>query len=217
MRFRSLLRYLFTGLFGLCMHIVVYGEVQELDSLRLHFHFRLGDDKVDLTYRDNQRNVAEFIDGVKCLVADTTLDILSMNVVCSASPEGNPTKNKLLALDRASKLRSFLIQSSGFDPRKVKAYSLGIDWYGLVGWLERSDWAHRSQVLDVLHRYEETGYTQTQQIITQLKSLEKGRLWQWMLTNVYPDLRQGTASVSLLINNKITPPNQFLEMLSCQA
>lgn len=127
-----------------------------------------------------------------------------ISIISGASPEGRSDRNDQLSTQRAQVIRQYLIENTPQLPTEMFVVkSAGEDWDGLLHLVEnRYDVPQRAEVMDIL-RNTPVWVKKDGKIVDgkkrQLQNLGGGYPWRWMLTNLFPKLRQSTAQVDYRI------------------
>ncbi|MGN1246455.1 MAG: DUF3575 domain-containing protein, partial [Muribaculaceae bacterium] len=174
-------------------------QTEVTDTLLYKFSFRQGKSVLDLLYSDNGKQMERLSDTLGKIANRTDCEIVAVNVEGSASPEGSTAQNVTLALRRAKEIRNHLLSKTSIDPELVKAYSLGVDREKLVKLLDKSDYPHRDTLINLIVN---SRHMPAKEVFATLKSLDKGTHWQWMLQNVFPEMRLASTSVVCYVRSK---------------
>ena len=189
---RNLLRFILS--FSLCLPALLpaMAQTEVTDTILFGFSFRQGESALDLSYRDNGRQMTRLIDSIGSIAHREGSEIVAVNVEGSASPEGSAAGNVALALRRAKDIRSRLLKASHLDGDLVKAYSLGVDRARLVELVLKSDYPRRDTIAAIIAR---THNQPADKAFARLRKLDGGAAWQWLMREVFPEMRLATASV----------------------
>ena len=163
----------------------------ETDSIEFRFVFRQGVSDIDLSYLDNRRLLNEYMSRLRALLDDTAIHVKRINVECSASPEGPIERNHLLAAERAWNLRNYLINAEGLAPGMVKTRVVGINWDGLVRWLEQKEHPRKDDIICLIQTFKTTSDLV---LVTKLREFSDGKVWEWLLKDAFPELRNGVVT-----------------------
>lgn len=178
---------------------VVTAQQEVTDTLQFRFYFKQGKAVVDPSYCNNGARLSAFVDSIRRIDADSARRLVAVSVECGASPEGRYDMNERLARSRAQNLGSYLIEASGLSPDVLKAYSIGVNWRGLVKLLEKSDIEHRDTLISII----DTSLRQGVDAVGRLRKVDGGRSWQWMLEHLFPELRHGSTSVTCYVASRM--------------
>ena len=179
---RNLLRFILS--FSLCLPALLPATAQTevTDTILFGFSFRQGESALDLSYRDNGRQMTRLIDSIGSIAHRDGSEIVAVNVEGSASPEGSAAGNVALALRRAKDIRSRLMKASHLDGDLVKAYSLGVDRARLVELVLKSDYPRRDTIAAIIAR---THNQPADKAFARLRKLDGGATWQWLMREVF--------------------------------
>ncbi len=117
--------------------------------------------------------------------------ILSIDVISSASPEGNTLLNKELSADR-SVTTMYLLDSLGFALHLVKPQSIGTDWDGLAKRLILSEIPQAEEAASIIRDIPEWIINDGVVVDSRklrLRKLDNGVTWNLMLDSIFPALR----------------------------
>lgn len=178
------------------------------DSLEFSVFFRQGLSEVDLNYRDNGKNLQDFADTVATLLEDPLSDLKHVYIEGAASPEGASDLNVRLAGDRARNIKKWLVGNTVLTPGQISTGGVGADWAGLARLVAKTDWEYRDTVCNII-RTTPVWIRKDGVIVDGLKKrlmeLNGGTAWNWMYSNLFPELRQGGASVKCYITRAADP------------
>jgi len=163
----------------------------ELDTISLMVYFRRDISKVDTSYRDNARRIAEFKQTIDECLNNYYAVIQKITISGTASPEGPVLHNKDLADTRARNVGRYLDENLGLSSFMIRSEGNGEDWDGLKLAVQELDVPWRDTVLKIINSDPDTRKER-------LKKFEKGTVWKWLDTNIFPDLRTG-AGVSCVV------------------
>lgn len=109
----------------------------------------------------------------------------AVEVIGSASPDGPLALNDRLALERAQKFRTFMLDNTPIPGDIVTVTSDGENWAYFRQLVEQeAPKADRDKIFAVLDQY---GETQTAK--NRLKRLDGGRIWQYLAKSIFPHQR----------------------------
>ena len=149
----------------------------------LNVYFRQDVADIELQYRDNGASLDRFLSEIKKVASDSSRFILDITIRSSASPEGSYAHNKELSIIRGRKLKDCLQKVLLFPDDKFIINAVGEDWASLREKVEQDNSVpDREEVLDILESH--PGDRKKE-----LMDLSGGRTWEWLLENIYPDLR----------------------------
>lgn len=204
--FRTMRNYwsfiLFIGLY-LSVMLSATAQTEVTDTLLFKFSFKQGKSALDLLYRDNGKQMARLSDTLGKIANRTDCEIVAVNVEGNASPEGSTAHNVALALHRAKEIRNHLLSNTAINPDLVNAYSLGVDREKLVKILRGTDYPQRDTLINFLI---DNRKKPSQYVFAQLRNLDGGKHWNWMLKDVFPEMRLASTSVVCYIRFKNDMP-----------
>lgn len=174
----------------------LYVELSEPDgvptkTIGTAIYFRAGHSTIDPEYRDNGKRLAELLQAYTQKKAAGEV-VEGFHIIASgASPDGSIEVNKTLSLKRAKSLSNSIC--SKLPDSSFTYESLGEDWEGLSELVASNpNVPDKAKVLDII---ENTPIWVIKDGVIvdgrkrQLMNLSGGRTWNWMLENIYPELR----------------------------
>lgn len=125
------------------------------------------------------------------------------NVTCKgielkgyASPEGSYALNTRLSAARAEALKEYIRQKYRLTQCPVSTVTESENWNGLRTWIENSEVAYKSQLLEIIDQVKEPDARDAK-----IRQLDGGEVYNYLLKEVYPLLRK----VVYIINYSVLP------------
>lgn len=171
-----------------------------VDSVRIHFHVNQTD--FDPQLSGNQAIVDSVLVRLRDNGQDSLLTYQGVWITGGASPEGSIKRNEYLSRERANRLFEVL-DGMRVLPDSMRHYTfLGRDWNGLLR-LVRQDpkVPGRQQVIEVLEKIVKGVKPYSVSPMLYLKDIEGCRAYNYMLKNLFPQLRQS----NMRIEYKLVP------------
>ncbi len=173
-----------------------YGTIHK-GNTTVYFHLNKYD--IDQTYRDNRRTLADILAAVRELEAAPDSRVEKIVIVGHASPEGGVRANELLSQNRGNTVHKYITDHSTLTADRIEIINGGEDWDGLRELVEASDMPDKAAVMAVLN--EPTwGAKSNESKKTQLRAINGGRPYRYMLENMFPTLRSA-AYISVYYGN----------------
>lgn len=172
-----------TAILGVAAGFRLNAQEASQDSLRVAVFFPQGDETVYYSYKDNK--VA--LEAVREVLRHSPSARVVVRTVTSA--EGSASRNRELVRQRANVMRDYLETICGLAPEQIETVPAGIDYDTLREIVRSLDMPWRDRVLDVMERYPYPKW--------QLKALDDGEPWQYLLTHVFWQLRRADVLVIL--------------------
>ena len=190
MRFNKLIFGTVSALMMVCQ--VSFAQEKIVDSMSVKVFFRQGSQTIDRSYGGNVDNLWAFARKVNLFLNDSSYRVVSVKLVSGASPEGSSTANAALAKERFKTLRKYLLSNTSIEESLLEEETLGADWSGLADALENIDEPWKDRAIDICRN--EPLWIRSNGVIVdgrkkQMMELAGGSAWQWMSTNLFPDLR----------------------------
>lgn len=182
-----------TALLTLC------GTARATDTLSVKLYFRQDEARLDRDYRNNALQLDSFTDAVRGIMTDPTCRIEDIYIRSGASPEGGFQHNLSLSLNRGRELRDHLQSILLLPDDKFVIDAVGEDWQSLRTAVERGNVPDKEKILDILDRHADfvngRPTAEDGSPKKELMGLNGGKTWNWLLKNIYPDLRSAGNSV----------------------
>ena len=178
----------------------------ENDTLSLKVYFQRNHSEIDRNFRDNGVRAEKFKASVQNMLTDPMASVQHITLRTSASPEGTTTANQRLSEERAAALERFLVDEIGIDRRQLEINAIGEDWEGLASIVRTLDVPWKDRALAIIEKtplWIRTDGRVTDGRKNQLKSLDGGEVWNYLDTEVFPELRAAGGAVSLVIRHPI--------------
>ena len=176
----------------------IYAE-ERTDSLSLMIYFRQNQTTIEPDYNGNRMHMDGFVSGVKEIMSDPACRIQGIYIRSGASPEGKFDHNYELSRKRGRNLRIFLQNALMLPADKFVVDAVGEDWAALKDIVERTNVPDRDDILDILDDYIWYIKSRPTSVIggpkEKLMNLNGGRTWNWLLINVFPELRNAGNTV----------------------
>lgn len=169
------------------------------DTIGVSVYFPQGYSKLVPSYRDNSKQLHDFVERVDRMHADPSVKLTSIDIISYASPEGSYTLNMKLVRRRAANIVSFLKREMPYIPDDLyKVEPKGINWEGLTRMVEESDMQYRGEVLNILRNTPERTYRNGRLVdsrLKQLMELRRGKPYWYMFEHFFPTMRAAGAYV----------------------
>lgn len=162
-------------------------------------YFRFNQSVIDKKYMDNASNLLRLDSLLHCKVILMSMD--SLTIKAYASPEGHPTYNQKLALDRAVAVKEYMItQQPYLSSIPITTISMGENWDGLRELIEKDfRIPAKEAVLSILNN--KTDYETKEK---QLKKLSNNKAWYYIEENLLRYLRESSCVLFYLDSVKVT-------------
>lgn len=166
-------------------------NVQEKELLLSNMNFERGCAIIAIDYRNNAEEKRRLDEFIKKLVDDKNLSVEKVSIKAYASPEGTYAQNERLADKRAQELMQYLMSKTHLPQDRFECESVAEDWEGLEKMIEVSDVPDKEKVLEIIHS---TGIFEGRE--TKLMNLNHGEPYNFMLKNLFPELRRTTCKIT---------------------
>ena len=185
--------YVILSVFALTLSPCPSSAQEMTDSLSLKIYFRQDETDIDRGYHNNGAFLDQFIIDVQNIISDPSCRLNDIHIRSSASPEGGFLHNKNLSWNRGRVLKEYLSLKLLIPDDKFSIDAVGEDWTGLRDRVEKDNVPNKDAILRILdsHRAFVEGRPESSvgSPKPELMNLNRGRTWQWLLDNIYPELR----------------------------
>lgn len=183
-----------------------HGDAPRDTSRTVMLYFRFDRSLLEKDYLTNTQS----LDTLRTIMAksEITSQLDSIVIHASASPEGSPYRNQLLARERAAAVKSYLMWQYPFLNRdKILTHSIGENWTGLREMVEADPaMPYRSEVLNIIGSNWDV-WTKDQKI----QQLGNGVAFDYMVRNMLRYLRSGAACI--VFYKKVKPESAPVEVI----
>lgn len=141
-------------------------------------------------FGNNPRELNKIEAMIREIRDDKNLKVTHVGIMGYASPEGSIALNERLSQGRAESLRRYLASNTDFPSGIYQVEHGGEDWDGLVKLLENTVMDYRNEIISIIRN---TYNVESRKRM--LKELGGGQPYQYMLKNLYPQLRRVVSRV----------------------
>lgn len=189
---KRITHYLFVAaLLFTCCQLSFAEEVT--DSLGLKIYFRKNSKIVELDYLNNKNLLYDFVSGVKEIMSNPMCKIQKIHIRSGASPEGRFDNNIELSQTRGFNLMSYLMYELSLPADIFDVEAVGEDWMALKDMVLDNNVPDKKEILAILDKYDSYIKGKPTTVLggpkMELMELNGGRTWNWLLANIFPDLR----------------------------
>lgn len=162
--------------------------------------FRVSKTNLDLNLEGNKTHLKAMVDSLKIRSArDTLFELKKVKIEGSASPEGSEEFNYYLSKERARTIFDYFSHQLQMPDSITEFRYLGRDWNGLRRLVEADkEVPSRAKVLALLDAYKTMAKPTTaasNELLRQLKQLDGGTPYAYLLRNLFPRLRNSKLQV----------------------
>lgn len=134
-------------------------------------------------YRDNGVRSDAFFSKVKEMQKIATINVVNVECIGYASPEGDPRFNQLISELRRKNITRYLRKNLDFPDELITFGAVSEDWENLAVMVEADDKVRKKeQVLEIIR-------SDADNKIDRLLAVDYGRPYWYMYHNIFPDLR----------------------------
>lgn len=168
---------------------------EESRVARLQFKW----DKYDILpeLADNRAVLDTVTSSIDVVKEKDYIAITGIYVAGFASPEGTYEYNIRLSSNRAKSFADYIEKNNEFDHSLMHVEWSGEDWEGFRSELEKSTFAKKDQVIDIIDTYTRDRNECEREMMNVLTDDE----YTWLLRNIYPYLRHCTYRVEYEVRN----------------
>jgi outer membrane protein OmpA-like peptidoglycan-associated protein len=164
------------------------------ESNDVFLDFPVARTEINPGFGNNPRELAKIETIINEIRTDGNVQVTGVSITGYASPEGDINFNNQLSRGRAESLRSHLASKSGIPPHLFRLGNGGEDWEGLTRLVEgMNNFGPKETVLSIIRYYNPAERK------TRLKALDGGRLWQWMLSELFPRMRRVVSRIEYTV------------------
>ena len=162
---------------------------QTRDTLWFRILFESGQSgSVNLDYAQNRVELEIFENALAGYLEDGAR-VSFVKISSSSSPEGGSYMNDRLSMERGKALKEFVCERFGFERRIVSYESVGEDWDSFERIVSEGQKPWKEDVLSVISRYRGESQRDYYEAKEDLKALDGGRVWEELISDVFPLLR----------------------------
>lgn len=157
--------------------------------------FPVGKSVINADYRNNARELAKIAGTIDRIKDDKDMKLTGMSIKGYASPEGPYTVNARLAEARTVALKDYVENLYAFPSKFISTSFDPEDWAGLKKWVEASDLANKTGILEIINSDLEPDAKDQK-----IKSTYPDD-YAFLLKNVYPSLRHSDYVVNFTVRS----------------
>lgn len=174
-------------------------HAQEMSDT-LNIYFRIEKAQFDPYYKDNGGRCEAFLQRLSKLQATKGLNVVKLEVIGTASPEGNTIFNQLLSEARQKSVYRYLKNHINVPASIIVCKSVHEDWETLAREVEKDPYiSEKSRVLDII-RYGEGNR------LEELKKVDYGRLYRYIYHEIFPRIRACRVTFNMDMSGLVDEP-----------
>ncbi|MDR2911798.1 MAG: hypothetical protein LBV38_00640 [Alistipes sp.] len=155
-------------------------------------YYRVGSYLIEPSFSNNHLMLNNLDAAVEAILSSGDSRVSRIVVAGFASPEGSFDLNDRLAWNRAQAVKERIVRNSGIDPSLISIYNGSEDWAGLREIVESSSLYDRERILRIIDTAPALSADgRRKPRLEQIKALDGGRTYRYMLENYFPRLRNG--------------------------
>lgn len=182
---------------------IVFAQ-EKVDSLQVFFH--QGKSDIDLSFSENGSRINPYAQKLQSINADSLYKINRIVYFAGGSPEGSRATNARLSNERAASVANYLHQYAQFNDSLVAVNPQNEDWKGLKHLVEASNMPNKARVMQLLKDLPDIDDEAASEALKKkLKQLNKGRTWNYMYRNFFPQLRGAKLYIYYEVVEKAEP------------
>ena len=193
-------RVLFTFLLLAIIPLVAKAQLKREEQGAVKVYFRLGETTIDESYKDNGVSLSKFAEEINSYGGNATARVGRISIISSTSPEGTKSANDRIAEQRAKAITEWLMAKTS-EMLVYNVESMSTDWEMLIKAVEANNKVpHKSEVLAVLRNtpeFIEKNDALIPNRLNKLKELHDSKPYDWMLNNIFPEMRYAAAMTTI--------------------
>lgn len=166
------------------------------ESQEVYLDFPVAQTTIYPDFGNNYSELNKIEKIVRDIRDDKNIQVNRVSIAGNASPEGNERSNHQLSHGRAEALRNFLSTRVNIPFNVFNVESKGEDWAGLAKAVERAPMTNKNEILAII-QYTFPIEARKQQI----RRIDGGRAYQYMLQYLYPPLRRVTCQIDYTVRS----------------
>lgn len=166
----------------------------DVDSVQLRVYFHQAKSNLVPSFRDNEERLTQFVNRIRRTMADSTLIVQDICITSSASPEGNTEANQRLSVNRGASLKQYLMYALNLPDSVFRINPIGEDWGGFRQLALKYNVPRRDEVIAIIDQQPQMVTVDgkvTDSRKLQLMALDGGKVWDYILETIFPELRSG--------------------------
>lgn len=164
------------------------------DKIETHFNYKVGRHELLHDFGNNAKEF-EFVDKfMRSFTDDDNIQMSDYVIDGYASPEGDFNSNMSLSQRRANSFADYMRTTYGIARNKMRINWHGEDWKGLRAAVEKSDYANKNAIINIID-----SYSTDVQRETRIKALDGGNTYNRLLQELYPPLRRNEMTVGYTV------------------
>lgn len=161
-------------------------------------YFRNGQHQFDPSFGENKLVMDSFTAKVSEALPNGNIERIVVRGY--SSPDGTRSANDLIAHNRCAAIADYIAENTGISRKLIEENPIGIDWDELRRLVsENPDVPSRAKVIDILDNTPVLIFNSDGKIIdgrkNQLMGLQSGIPYNWMLVNLFPQMRNAVAII----------------------
>ncbi|MDE6010589.1 MAG: DUF3575 domain-containing protein [Muribaculaceae bacterium] len=192
--------------------LVTFASFGSNDADSVKVYFRAGQRQFDPTLGENREKMDRFMQALNTYVKS---DIESIVVRSYTSPDGTSSFNETLARQRCDSIAAYIVANSGLSRSLIHTIPEGIAWNALLQLVKQDPRVpDRGAVLDILENTPVWVFDANGKVVdgrkSRLMSLDRGLPYNWMLKNLFPQLRNAVAISVVMksVQSKASEPSE---------
>ncbi|MCC8094573.1 MAG: DUF3868 domain-containing protein [Tannerellaceae bacterium] len=162
---------------------------KEVKTLRCegtaYLDFKVGSSVILPDFRRNPRELAKIEEHLDQVFHDPDFELSTLSITGYASPEGSWKSNDRLSLARSQALWQYLTGKYPALSRMVEVGNVPEDWEGLERLIREGEMESKEKVLQIIETVSDPDTRERQ-----LRTLDGGRPFRYMLEEIFPSLRR---------------------------
>lgn len=166
---------------------------QDRDTLTLHF--RVNETQVDLSYGDNARSWARFLEKNRNRCEEIDSRDIRMDIYAGASPEGPAARNRELGEGRGNAIAKLIREQFPCPVGSIVVHNQGARWEDFYQAVAAGDDPWKEEVLKILRQPASGDSHARDPREEKLRNLKGGTVWPELLEKYLSPLRSGGSAI----------------------
>ena len=180
--------------------MTTFAQTMREEQGSVKIYFRVSETTIDEAYKGNGESLNRFAEIINACKEDKDARIGVISVTASTSPEGTKAINDRIAKQRAKAITDWLKAKTSVE-LTYNIKHTRTDWDLLISEvIRRNDVPCKQELLDIMRNTPEftevNGRIETSRL-AELKSLYNYAPYNWLLKNIFPDMRYTAASTTI--------------------
>lgn len=180
--------------------VIHESEYDESESFKIYddernnslvVYFQLAKYDIVKDYMHNAQALNNLVTAINMILDSEDSRVKHLLVSGFASPEGNFEFNNRLAFERAVSVKQYIMETTKMRDEQIKVYNGSVDWRGLRSMVAKSQIPERQKIIHIIDNVPIEDNRGRMLRLEELKRLNNGRIYNYLLYEYFPYLRNG--------------------------